>query len=541
MKVCVAQLNYSRDFSRRHELFEQELALFDQCDESMDLIVFPEYSDLPVYAADYEEFMACQAEFHDAILQKAQQTARRCQAMLFINAVSHTPTGMRNTTWAFDRQGQVAGKYDKQHLIESEMSVYKMDGSYTFEYQQPTVVEMEGLRFGFLTCYDFYFYEMYSAIARQNVDIVIGCAYQRSDKHSAIETMSRFCAYNCNAYLLRSSVSMGDDSPVGGSSLIAAPDGELLGTMDNQVGLMCREIDPSAKYLKPAGFGNPPSPHWRYAEKGRRPWKYRPAGPAIVLGEDRMGYPRICAHRGFSSIAPENSMPAFGAAIASGAEEIEFDLWTTADGEIVSIHDQNLDRVSTGTGKVTDHTYAELLQYDFGAPHAPEFEGLRILRFEDILKKLTGQVIMNIHIKPDDNKEPFAPFNRDSMDKILALIEQYDAQKHCYIMSTNDAVLAYVREKNPGIALCAGHQGFDPYGLVDRAIRFGYEKVQLFKPYFNQEMIDKARAHGVKLNVFFSDDAEETRRYLDMGVDTILTNDYQRTANAVKQWLSERK
>ena len=53
-----------------------------------------------------------------------------------------------------------------------------------------------------------------------------------------------------------------------------------------------------------------------------------------------MPYPRVCAHRGFSTIAPENSMPAFGAAVAMGAEEIEFDLWYTKDGEIVSIFDE---------------------------------------------------------------------------------------------------------------------------------------------------------------------------------------------------------
>ena len=45
-----------------------------------------------------------------------------------------------------------------------------------------------------------------------------------------------------------------------------------------------------------------------------------------------MPYPRVCAHRGFNTIAPENSLPAYGAAVAMGAEEIEFDLWFTKDG-----------------------------------------------------------------------------------------------------------------------------------------------------------------------------------------------------------------
>ncbi len=46
----------------------------------------------------------------------------------------------------------------------------------------------------------------------------------------------------------------------------------------------------------------------------------------MVTTDREMPYPRICAHRGFGTIAPENSMPAFGAAVSMGAEEIELDL-----------------------------------------------------------------------------------------------------------------------------------------------------------------------------------------------------------------------
>ena len=48
-----------------------------------------------------------------------------------------------------------------------------------------------------------------------------------------------------------------------------------------------------------------------------------------------------------------------------------------------------------------------------------------------------------------------------------------------------------------------------------------------FKPYFDQSLVDRARAAGLRVNVFWSDDPEEAKKFLDMGVDTILTNDYQ--------------
>ena len=65
----------------------------------------------------------------------------------------------------------------------------------------------------------------------------------------------------------------------------------------------------------------------------------------MVQNDKNMPYPRVCAHRGFNTIAPENTMPAFAAAIALGAEEIEFDLWATKDGELVTAHDSKLERV----------------------------------------------------------------------------------------------------------------------------------------------------------------------------------------------------
>ena len=94
-------------------------------------------------------------------------------------------------------------------------------------------------------------------------------------------------------------------------------------------------------------------------------------------------------------------------------------------------------------------------------------------------------------------------------------------------------MLEALQEMAPDIARCCG-AGDDPWGIVERAIRYGCKKVQLFKPYFNQEMIDKAHASGIICNVFWSDDPEEAKQFLNMGIDTILTNDYNLVAQAVK-------
>jgi len=531
MKVCLIQPAYSTDYSNSDEYFKLECELLEKCDETMDIIVLPEMTDIPCLCKTKEERLSSIKKFNKVILKKAEETAKRCNSILFINARYKSEKGYRNTTYAFDRNGEIKGLYFKKQLVPGEMKQEERDASYVFEHESPTVIEIEGIRFGFLTCYDFYFYENFANMARYNLDAVIGCSHQRSDTHDALEIMSRFIAYNTNAYVLRSSVSMDEKSDIGGGSMVVSPEGKVLLNMKSRVGLETVDIDISKKYFKPAGFGNPPSAHYEYIEKGRRPWKYRPAGSAIVPCDAEMPYPRICAHRGFNSVAPENSMPAFGAAVAMGAEEIEFDLWSTKDGEIVSVHDAVLDRVSDGAGFVYEHTYEELLKYDFGVKYGEEFKGLKIVKFEDILKKFSCHTVMNIHIKTIDNKCEYSP---QILQKIIDLIEKYDCRKYVYFMSENDNVLRLAREMAPDICRCVGG-GDAPWKMVERAIKYDCKKIQLFKPYFNQEMIDKAHENGIICNVFWSDDAGETKEFLDMGIDTILTNRYNLISQVLKK------
>ncbi len=525
MKVCIIQPAYSTDYSRIDAYFEAQLALMEQCDDSMDLIVLPEMCDIPCLAPDKEAADAASAKFNARILDVSARLARRAHAMVFVSARAKGDRGERNATYAFNREGEIAGIYFKQHLTPGEVTKIRLDSDYTFEHSEPTVIEMEGLRFGFLTCYDFYFYEAFANMARQRPDIIIGCSHQRSDTHRSLELMSAFLAYNTNAYVVRSSVSMDESSDIGGASLVAAPTGEILLSMKSRVGLECVEIDPEAKYFKPAGFGNPPSAHHEYIEKGRRPWKYRPGGSAIVRHDAIMPYPRTCAHRGFNTVAPENSLPAFGSAIAMGAEEIEFDLWFTKDGEVVSIHDSKLERVSNGEGRVWDHTLAELKALDFGFKRGEEFRGLRIPTFEEILKKFSCHCVMNIHLKTGGEDPSY-------LDKVVKLIKKYDCEKYVYFMTGDDALLERLQREYPEIPRCCG-AGQRKWEIVDRAIQYGCAKVQLFKPYFNREMIDKAHANGILCNVFWSDDPAETEEFLDMGIDVILTNDYNRIAQVV--------
>ena len=534
MKVCVLQPKYSFNEKDADECFESLLELLEQCDDSMDIIVLPEYSDVLADVKGKAGYYDTVNQYNSILLEKAKSTAKRCSSLLFVNAGCQTEFGIRNTTYAINRSGEVVGRYFKAHPAPSEVKRdaeggHELDVQYSYEYNPPYIIEIEGIRFGFLTCYDFYFYENFARIARENVDVIIGCSLQRTDTHKALSIINEFLCYQTNAYLIRSSVSLGADSNVCGCSMVVSPKGEELLNLKNQVGFGICEIDPKEKYYKAAGHQGTMKSHYEYIEEGRRPWLYRNGGASVVPFDSVMKYPRICAHRGFNTIAPENSMPAFGAAIALGAEEIEFDIWSTTDRVLVSCHDGSLERVSDGSGKVYNHTYEELLEFDFGVKHGEKFQGLKIPTFEEILQKFAGRVIMNIHVKIWD-----ANFADPMMEEIVALIRKYDCAKHVYFMTTNDEIIKKLMSYAPDIGVCVGWDGNkEPLSIVERAIALGAPKVQLFKPYFNQQSVDMAHEHGILCNVFWADDPEEAIQYREMGIDCILTNDYLAIKNAL--------
>ena len=114
-----------------------------------------------------------------------------------------------------------------------------------------------------------------------------------------------------------------------------------------------------------------------------------------------------------------------------------------------------------------------------------------------------------------------------------SLLSQRDTQRAIKLIK-DTFQLKLAKELAPDICRCCG-AGETPWDIVERAIKYDCRKVQFLKSHFNQEMIDKAHEHGIKCNVFWSDDEDETKKFLEMGIDTILTNDYNLISQVVKK------
>ena len=485
MKARVIQQYFAQDDKGRLESFEWTIKELEKCDESLDIIVLPEFSEVPG-KSQTGSFIDNAKACGPRLLKTCAETARRCHSYVFAGAVDTELEVPRNTIFIYDREGNLVGKYYKQHLTRGEWTRNGLDKSYTEEWSEPYILDLEGVRFAFLTCYDFYFYENFANIARWKPDVIIGCSHQRSDTFRALDIINSFCAYNTGAYLVRCSVSMGLDSELGGCSCVVAPTGEILGTLRSEIATLDVTFDPKQKYLKPAGYGNPPALHSEYIEIGRRPWKYRPGGSAIVTPFEEAPEKRICARRGFSSIASESPLAALGAAVALGASEVGFDVWPSPEGVFIT-------------------------------------EGGVTLR--EILAKLSCHTIMNLRLTAAGNKA----WDEALLKQLDAFIFAYDAQEHVYFTTGDISLNAQLAEYAPDIPRCLEDGG---HNAVDEAVRRGCRIVQLTKANISQKMIDKAHSAGLRVNVAAVDSPKDARKYFEIGADTILTNEYQVISSA---------
>jgi len=92
------------------------------------------------------------------------------------------------------------------------------------------------------------------------------------------------------------------------------------------------------------------------------------------------------AHRGLSSVAPENTLHAYRRAKLSGFDYAECDVSFTSDGVPVLLHDGTIDRTSNGQGDITALTYAQASSFDFGSWFDTKFTGTSITTFSDFIR-----------------------------------------------------------------------------------------------------------------------------------------------------------
>ncbi len=109
--------------------------------------------------------------------------------------------------------------------------------------------------------------------------------------------------------------------------------------------------------------------------------------------------PLIFAHRGCSSLAPENTMASFRLARQYEAPGIELDIHRCASGELVVCHDANTQRTTGVTSIIEERSWDELSHLDAGAPYSPAFTGERLPLLTDVLDEFGSKLYIDIELK----------------------------------------------------------------------------------------------------------------------------------------------
>ena len=504
------------------------------CDASLDLIVLPECCNAPSGCGDSSALREMAGAYSETLITAVRETARRCSADVCINLYCETKDGLfRNTTLLFDRNGEEAARYEKIHLPASEYNNPLIDHAYIAHAAPPVTYMVDGVRYAFLTCYDIYYVEFIARLAAEHPDVVLLCSLQRAERADILEMQVKNCAFMCNAYVVRSSFSMGAETEGGACSMAASPEGRILRNIGQAVGSFEISVDDiHAKYMRTNGFGQPEVANDYFQTHYRAPWTYRAAGGNLRPAARETGWPRLCAHRGMVHLAPENTVPSMALAVSMGCCELEIDVRPTRDGTLVISHDPHVRRLTDADGVIGEMTRDELMRLDPGAKFGHGYDGVRYATLEEAFREVAGRTVINLHVKP----LPGVTDYRDEVREIMRLARKYDCQEHFFFASEEPLVLEAAREIAPEVERCALTSETEVVTtdmILSYAQAYGCTRLQSLRVYMTDELISRAHAAGIRCNLFYSDEPEDARAWLAKGVDCILTDNYL----AVKQGL----
>ncbi|WP_245559100.1 glycerophosphodiester phosphodiesterase family protein [Microbacterium indicum] len=222
----------------------------------------------------------------------------------------------------------------------------------------------------------------------------------------------------------------------------------------------------------------------------------------------------VAAHRGNSSMAPENTMPAFVAATRAGSDYFEIDIDMTSDGVPVVIHDDTVDRTTDGTGRVRDLTYDEIRSLDAGSWFSPAYAGTQIPSLEEVLTYVeNGGADLLLEYKGD--------WTTDEAQVTLDMIEEHGVAQKVFAQSFSQTTVANLAQVAPDLTLGWLVGGLDQ-ATIDRTVELGADAVNPSGP--TAETVAAAHAAGLGVFTWTKDTAGEWQQLTAMGVDGIITN-----------------
>lgn len=262
---------------------------------------------------------------------------------------------------------------------------------------------------------------------------------------------------------------------------------------------------------------------------------------------------QIVAHRGYCSVAPENTMQSFVRGIDASVDMIELDVQMTKDGYIVVFHDLNLNRIVGDKKCISDYTYAELLNMDFGSYKSSKFTGLsdrmmsdcykgeKIVTLDEVLAyfngdyvvtdssdirafvgEVPGNVLINLELKDLTNFKGISKAQKDTFAAaVVSRVYAYGLQDRVVFASFNHDYLDQIEALNPdNYTLCVTENG-DADWLLEHYPADCYSmSLEVVSDY----AIERFHVAGAPVYVWTANTSDSMRYALSLDADGIITN-----------------
>ncbi|MBN1892681.1 MAG: glycerophosphoryl diester phosphodiesterase membrane domain-containing protein [Clostridiales bacterium] len=246
--------------------------------------------------------------------------------------------------------------------------------------------------------------------------------------------------------------------------------------------------------------------------------------------------PDITAHRGSSASAPENTLASVERAIEENADFAEIDVRMTSDGEVVLMHDANLERTTGTYAIVWDRTWDSLAELDAGSHFSDEYTGEKIPLLEDVIDAASGRIRLNIEVKASLHTP-------DLPRKVAELIVEKEFGDQCVVTSFNYDALAKIKRVDPDI-----RTGLIITMPLGRYTHLEYaDFYSLNASFLSARQVDMIHRLGYDVHAWGVRDERMIQRMVEYGVDNIIAPDpimareavYTQSANELVILLAE--
>lgn len=244
---------------------------------------------------------------------------------------------------------------------------------------------------------------------------------------------------------------------------------------------------------------------------------------APSLDLTRFTRPLLIGHRGYPARYPENTLASFKAAMEAGCDMIELDVTLTKDRKVVVIHDDTLERTTTGKGPVRDRSFEEIKMLDAGSWFDARFATERVPELSEVLKLTTGRCLLNIEIKESAFE---ADYPADAIEhQVVGLVKTGGAMGRVIISSFDQRILERIAAMDapPAIAYISDRE-------ADRSVLEMLLAIKAFSwhPRFRvltRDQVEMLHAAGLKIFPWTINTREEAERILALGIDGLICND----------------